>query len=59
MFDHPGQMEPMFPDESPELVDLAMEVYRKSASLEGLLHPVTRKEITRLMDYLKRPGPPF
>ncbi|MFU8862008.1 MAG: Fic family protein [Cyclonatronaceae bacterium] len=52
MFDHPGQMEPMSPGESPELVDLAMEVYRKSASLEGLLHPVTRNEITRLLRHI-------
>lgn len=52
MYDHPRQMEPMFPRESPELVNLAMEVYRKSASLDDLLHPVTRKEVTRLLRHI-------
>jgi len=50
MYDHPRQMEPMFPGESPKLVDLAMEVYRKSASLDDLLHPVTRKEVIRICE---------
>lgn len=52
MFDHPRQMEPMFPKESSDLVNLAMEVYRKSASLDDLLHPVTRKEVTRLLRHI-------
>lgn len=45
-------MEPMFPRETPSLVNLVMEVYRKSASLEGLLHPITRKEVTRLLRHI-------
>lgn len=45
-------MEPMFPRESGSLVDLVMEVYRKSASLEGLLHPITQKEVTRLLRHI-------
>jgi Fic family protein len=42
----------MFPRETPSLVDLVMEVYRKSASLEGLLHPITQKEVTRLLRHI-------
>lgn len=45
-------MEPMFPRESRSLVDLVMEVYRKSASLDGLLHPITQKEVTRLLRHI-------
>jgi len=52
MFDHPRHMEPMFPKESPGLINLAMEVFRKSASLDDLLHPVTRKEVTRLLRHI-------
>lgn len=51
-FDHPRHMEPMFPRETPSLVDLMMEVYRKSATLEGLLHPITRREVTRLLRHI-------
>ncbi|MCG2590142.1 Fic family protein [Rhodohalobacter sulfatireducens] len=42
----------MFPRESSSLVDLVMEVYRKSASLDGLLHPITQKEVTRLLRHI-------
>lgn len=52
MFDHPRHMEPMFPGESSGLVDLAMEVFRKSASLDDLLHPIVRKEVTRLLRHI-------
>lgn len=45
-------MEPLFPKETPTLVDFVMEVYRKSASLEGVLHPVTQKEVTRLLRHI-------
>lgn len=45
-------MEPMFPRETNSLVDLVMEVYRKSASLDGLLHPITQKEVTRLLRHI-------
>lgn len=52
MFDHPAHMEPMFPAESPVLVNLAMEVFRKSAALDEALHPVTRKDVTRLLRHI-------
>jgi Fic family protein len=42
----------MFPRETPSLVDFVMEVYRKSASLDGLLHPITQKEVTRLLRHI-------
>lgn len=52
MFDHPRQMKPMFPKESPALVDLAMDVYRQSAALDDLLHPIARKEVTRILRHI-------
>ncbi len=45
-------MEPMFPKDSPGLIDIAMEVFRKSASLDDLLHPITRKEVIRLLRHI-------
>ena len=52
MFDHPRHMEPMIPKDSPGLINFAMEVFRKSASLDDLLHPITRKEVTRLLRHI-------
>lgn len=52
MFDHPHHMEPMFPKDSTVLVDLAMEVFRQSSSLELLLHPITRREVIKLLRHI-------
>lgn len=52
MFDHPHHMEPMFPKDSSDLINVAMEVYRKSASLDDVLHPITRKEVIRLLRHI-------
>lgn len=45
-------MEPMFPNEASDLVNMAMEVFRKSASLNEFLHLVTRNEVTRLLRHI-------
>lgn len=51
-FTHPRHMEPMLPEETSKLVDLALEVYRMSASLEDLLHPLTRSQIVKLLRHI-------
>jgi len=45
MFDHPSQMEPLFPNPSGQLSELAMEVVQKSAFLAGQLHPIAVKNL--------------
>ena len=45
-------MEPLFPGESKSLVDLAMKVYADAAELGGMVHPITRKEIARLLRHI-------
>lgn len=52
MFDRPAHMEPMFPREQPALVALAMKVYAEAAELGGMVHPVTKKEIARLLRHI-------
>lgn len=52
MFDRPAHMEPMFPKENRALVDLAMKVYAEAAELAGMVHPITRKEIARLLRHI-------
>jgi len=52
MFDRPTQMEPLFPKESKSLVELAMKVYADASELAGMVHPVTRKEIARLLRHI-------
>ena len=42
-------MEPLLPDISPDLEDRAREVVRRSASLGGQLHPVTRDSVVELL----------
>ncbi len=42
-------MEPMLPAGSPVLDELAVEVTRKSAALNGALHPVTRASLVALV----------
>lgn len=52
MFDRPVHMEPMFPREDKTLVDLVMKVYAEAAELAGMVHPITRQEIARLLRHI-------
>lgn len=52
MFDHPSQMEPLFPGENKSLVDLVMKIYADASELAGMVHPITRKEIARLLRHI-------
>lgn len=45
-------MEPLFPGENKSLVELAMGVYADAAELTGMVHPITRKEIARLLRHI-------
>ena len=47
---HPAQkMIPLMPEASGDLSDIALDIYRKSASLGGLLHPTTRKALVEFL----------
>jgi hypothetical protein len=47
---HPSQkMTPLMPVASGDLTDLALDIYRKSASLGGQLHPTTRKGLAEFL----------
>jgi len=50
MYNHPTQMEPLFPSGGEKLTDLATELIRSSAALGGQLHPLTRATI---IDFLR------
>lgn len=52
MFDRPSHMEPLFPGENKSLIDLAMKVYADASELTGMVHPITRKEIARLLRHI-------
>lgn len=52
MFEVPSQMEPLFPRENNTLVDLAMKVYADASRLAGMVHPITRREIARLLRHI-------
>lgn len=52
MYKNPSEMEPMFPQENGELIDLAMEVHREAAALGNSLHKITRKSITDLLRHI-------
>ena len=52
MFNRPSNMEPMFPRENKDLVELAMKVYADASELAGMVHPITRKEIARLLRHI-------
>ncbi|MGK5090834.1 Fic family protein [Deltaproteobacteria bacterium TL4] len=49
MYNHPSQMEPLFPGSTHQLIDLATEVIQKSASLGSQLHPISRQSLTILL----------
>ena len=47
---HPAQkMTPLMPAASGDLTDIALDIYRKSASLGGQLHPTTRKALVEFL----------
>jgi len=47
---YPSQkMTPLMPAASGDLTDIALDIYRKSASLGGQLHPITRKGLVEFL----------
>lgn len=52
MFDRPSHIEPLFPRENKSLVDLAIKVYTDATELAGMVHPITRDEIARLLRHI-------
>lgn len=51
-YTHPREMEPLFPSQNEELIDLAMSVHRKAAELGGLLHKITRRAVADLLKHI-------
>ncbi|MDZ7771237.1 MAG: Fic family protein [Balneolaceae bacterium] len=51
-YSHPREMEPLFPSQNEELIDLAMDVHRKAAALGGALHKITRHRIADLLRHI-------
>src|SRR5215207_6570502 len=49
MYDHPSQMEPLFPAKTDTLEDIAKEIVAVSSRLEGRLAPATLREIRGLL----------
>jgi Fic family protein len=49
MYHHPSQMQPLFPNGTEELEDLALPILSHSASLGGQLHPLSRQPIIELL----------
>lgn len=52
MHDRPSDMEPLFPRENKPLAELAMKIYADAAELSGMVQPITRKEIARLLRHI-------
>ena len=52
MFHRISHMEPLFPKAERAVVDLAMNVYRESAELGGILNPITRNRISELLRHI-------
>ena len=52
MFDRISHMEPLFPKAERAVLDLAMNVYRESAELGGVLNPITRNRISELLRHI-------
>ena len=51
-YNHPREMEPLFPSQNEELIDLAMNVHRKAAELGGSLHNITRRTVADLLRHI-------
>jgi len=51
-YTHPREMEPLFPSQNEELIDLAMHVHRRAAELGGSLHKITRSIIADLLRHI-------
>src|SRR5256885_1086372 len=50
LFDHPSDMEPLFPEDRDGcLANLALAFIRKAERLRSLLHPITRKGVVELV----------
>lgn len=51
-YTHPREMEPLFPSQNKELIDLAMNVHREAAELGGALHKITRRTVADLLRHI-------
>jgi len=51
-YNSPREMEPLFPSQNEELIDLAMDVHREAAALGGALHKITRRRIADLLRHI-------
>ena len=51
-YTHPREMEPLFPSQNEELIDLGMTVHRKAAELGGSLHKITRRAVADLLRHI-------
>ena len=51
-YTHPREMEPLFPSQNEELIDLAMTVHRKAAELGGSLHKITGRAVADLLRHI-------
>ena len=51
-YTHPREMEPLFPSQNEELIDLAMTVHRKAAELGGSLHKITGRAVAGLLRHI-------
>jgi len=50
LFDHPSDMEPLLPEHGDGgLESTALLLIRRAERLRGLLHPVTRKSVARMV----------
>ncbi len=49
MYDHPFQMQPLFPTGTEPLEDLALQICSASATLGGQLHPLSRQPLVELL----------
>src|SRR4051812_35808265 len=49
VYESPSAMEPMFPENSPELEELAIELLRSASMLGSYLHPLTRVGVAALV----------
>ena len=51
-YTNPREMEPLFPSQNEELIDLAMDVHRRAAGLGSSLHRITRRIVANLLRHI-------
>lgn len=52
MYENPNYMEPLYPGKNKALTELAINVFADASELGGMVHPVVRREITRLLRHI-------